>query len=495
MAATGAKAAARLLRRADILSERRRFAEALQACREALAADGGNAGIYRRIGGLSVVLDEPQAAVDALQIALELDPHDASALVNLGAALRALGQPAEAVRRLQQGLQIVQSPSAWFNLGIAYADVSRWEDAVACQRRVLQVAPGHVKASAALAIALLALGAASDAVAVVEGALATAPQAPRLHTILAQALLMRGDLARGWREFEWRWAVPENAGNRRHADLSPWLGEPIAGRRLLIHAEQGLGDTLQMCRYVPFIEGAGAVVLEVQPGLVRLLETLAAPAGTALQVVPRGAPLPPLDLQCPMMSLPLACASRVPDDIPREVPYLHAAGADVARWAALLPAGPGLKVGLCWSSGVRPDLVSRIIHARKSIPLELLAPLDTVAGCRFVSLQKGEVAADLPIALPGLDILDHSGLMTDFAQTAAAIRNLDLVITVDTAVAHLAGALGHPVWLLNRADADWRWSAAHRDAPWYPTLREFRQPVPGDWTSVVQRVARALAEL
>ncbi len=484
------KAAARLLRRADILSGRGRLEEALEVCRQALTADQGLVEIYRRIGALCVLLHQPQAAVDALDIALALEPGDTAALSNLGAALRALGRPQDAVQRLLAALQIGQTPSAWFNLGIAYADLSRWEDAVVCHRRVLQAAPTHHRAAAALGLALVALGRATEASGVLEQALATAPQQAQLHTVLAQALLMRGDLARGWREFEWRWAVPGNVANHRHAGHPLWLGEPLAGRRLLLHAEQGLGDTLQMCRYVPSVRDAAHVVLEVQPGLARLLETLAAPSGATLQVVPRGAPLPPFDLQTPMMSLPLACGSRRPEDVPRQVPYLRAVADDVARWARELPAGPGRRIGLCWSSGVRPDLVSRIIHARKSMPLALLAPLAGVAECRFVSLQKGEASVEL--RAPPFEILDCSGLMTDFAQTAAAIRNLDLVITVDTAVAHLAGALGAPVWLLNRHDADWRWSNAHRDAPWYPTLRQFRQPAPGDWAGVVEHVAAAL---
>ncbi|WP_428377868.1 tetratricopeptide repeat protein [Lichenicoccus sp.] len=490
---TDAKAAARLLRRADILSGRGRLQEALETCRQALAADRGMVEIYRRIGALALLLHQPQAAVEALDIALTLDPGDAVALSNSGAALRALGRPREAVQRLRAALQIGQSPSAWFNLGIAYADLSCWEDAVLCHRRALHGAPAHHKATAALPLALIALGRAAEASAMLEHALASAPQAAQLHTVLAQALLMQGDFERGWREFEWRWAVPENAGNRRHADHPLWLGEPLDGRHLLIHAEQGLGDTLQMCRYVPAIRDAAHVVLEVQPGLVRLLASLAAPSGATLQVVARGAPLPQFDLQCPMMSLPLAAASRHPQDVPRRVPYLQAAEEDVARWGRALPAGTGRKIGLCWSSGMRPELVSRIIHARKSIPLALLAPLGGIVGCRFVSLQKGEAAEDLRAPPSALEILDRSDLMTDFAQTAALIRTLDLVITVDTAVAHLAGALGAPVWLLNRYDADWRWSEAHRDAPWYPTLRQFRQPAPGDWAGVVQRVAQALA--
>ena len=249
-----------------------------------------------------------------------------------------------------------------------------------------------------------------------------------------------------------------------------------------------------MCRFVPLIQCARHIVLEVQPSLVSLLETVTTPAGASLHVVARGAPLPPFDVQCPMMSLPLGCGGLYPQDVPHAVPYLHAAPADMARWRHELPAEGRRRVGLCWSNGVRPELASRIFHGRKSIPLASLAPLGAVARCQYVSLQKGEAAAGLPAPPPGLDILDRTELMTDFAQTAAAMANLDLVITVDTAVAHLAGALGVPVWLLNRFDADWRWTSTGLDASWYPTLRQFRQPAPGDWASVVRSVAECLAE-
>ncbi len=487
------RTAARLLQRADILAGRGRLDEALEACRQALDAEPGLVEVHRRIGALSILSRRHQVAFDALEIALALEPLDTAALCNIAAALRELGRPDEARVRLEQALWIDPGlPSAWFNLGVVHADTGRWQDAAACYRRTLRSVPRHEKAAAGLALALLGLGQPAEAVAVARQALSWAPEAAQLHSCLAQALLASGELAEGWREYEWRWQIPELAANRRHADRPPWHGQPLDGRGLLLHAEQGLGDNLQMCRYLPLIRGAGHIVLEVQASLVRLLRTLPHPDGTRVEVVERGGALPAFDLQCPMMSLPLACGTACPADVPAAMPYLSSTPEDAAAWRHRLRDVPGLKVGLCWASGRSPERVNRILHARKSIPLAALAPLGTVPGCSFVSLQKGEAAAELGTPPADLRVLDLSAAIADFADTAALIGNLDLVLTVDTAVAHLAGALGAPVWLLNRADADWRWSPAQEQAPWYPTLRQFRQQLPGDWAGVVLQVGKAL---
>ena len=478
-----------------MLAGRGRLDDALEACRQALDADPGLIEVYRRIGALAILSRQHQVAVDALEIALALEPLDTDALCNIGAALRELGRPDQARARLEQALRIDPGlPSVWFNLGVIHADAARWHDAAACYRRTLRDLPRHEKAAAGLALALLGLGRPAEAVAVARQALSSAPEAAQLHSCLAQALLAGGELAEGWREYEWRWQIPELAANRRHAGRPPWHGQPLDGRRLLLHAEQGLGDNLQMCRYLPLIRGAGHIVLEVQAPLVRLLRTLPHPDGTPVDVVERGGVLPPFDLQCPMMSLPLACGTALPADVPAMTPYLGSTPEDAAAWRHRLRDVPGLKVGLCWASGRSPELVKRILHARKSIPLAALAPLGLVRGCSFVSLQKGEAAAELGSPPAALRVIDLTAAIADFADTAALMANLDLVLTVDTAVAHLAGALGAPVWLLNRADADWRWSQAQEQAPWYPTLRQFRQPVNGDWTGVVARVGEALQQ-
>ncbi len=484
------KLAARLLRRADILIDRQKYAQALEACRQGIAADPGLAALHRRAGAIALLLRQPQAACESLERAVSLDPYDADALCNLGVALRELGRPAEACARLAACLRLTSTlPSAWYNLGIAQADLAQWEAAVASLGRALQGAPRHAKAAGALASALLALGRADQAASCARRALAWAPDFAELHVSLGEALLSAGELAEGWREYEWRWHVAELAQAARHRDVPRWQGEALRGRTLLLHGEQGFGDMLQMARYVARISDAGLVVLDVPAALARLFRSLAPADGGKLLVVAQGQAVPECDLQCPLMSLPAICGTRVPADVPNAVPYLRAEPQDVARWRERLADLPGLRVGLCWSSGSRPDLISRIMQARKSVALAELAPLGAMEGCSLVSLQTGEAAAEAG-ALPALQ--DVSGLIGDFADTAALIACLDLVVTVDTAVAHLAGALGGEVWLLNRFDADWRWSAAQQVAPWYPTLRQFRQPRPGDWGAVVEDICREL---
>lgn len=489
------KLAARLLRRADILIDRGRFGDALEACRQALEADQGRTDLYRRIGALCVLLKQPQAACNALEIALEFDPYDADALCNMGVALRELGQLHDAQRRLELAIRLDPAlASGWFNLGLIQADMARWDDAIASQLRALAAAPGHVKAAGALSSALLAAGRAEEAATVARQALVMVPGMAELHICLASALLTQGALAEGWREAEWRWKIPALAAAHRHGGIPAWNGEPPTGRRLLLHAEQGYGDTLQMCRYLPLIRGAGSIVFEVPAPLLRLFRTVPSPLGTPVELVAQGTAIGDTDLQCPTMSLPYVCGTAVAADVPNTVPYLHACADDIATWQHRLRAAQGLRVGLCWGSGMRADLVSRIVQARKSIPLSCLAPLATVPGISFVSLQTGPAAADLRTPPEGLAIEDFSGCIGDFADTAALICCLDLVVTVDTAIAHLAGALGAPVWLLNRFDADWRWSRAQDVAPWYPTLLQVRQPEPGAWGAVVRAVVEMLME-
>jgi hypothetical protein len=337
-------------------------------------------------------------------------------------------------------------------------------------------------------MALLAAGRAEEAAEVARQAITWAPAPAALHICLSAALLMQGRLAEGWREDQWRWMIPEVAATRRHAEIPVWTGGALAGRRLLLVAEQGYGDTLQMCRYASRIQGAGSIVFEVPGPLVRLFGSLEGP----LEIVRRGDTVPAVDVQCPTMSLPFACGTAVPADVPGHVPYLRALPEDVAVWRQRLAGVEGLRVGLCWTSGLRTQLVNRLVQMRKSIPLATLAPLGGVAGCSFISLQTGEAAADVRGGPPGLLVHDFSAAIGDFADTAALIACLDLVVTVDTAVAHLAGALGAEVWLLNRYDADWRWATAQDANPWYPTLRQFRQPTPGDWPSAVNDLRCAL---
>jgi hypothetical protein len=265
----------------------------------------------------------------------------------------------------------------------------------------------------------------------------------------------------------------------------------LAGQTVLLTHEAGYGDTLQFCRYVPLLAARGArIALAVPVALQRLL----AAQGWGIEMVPAGAAWPHHDWHCPMMSLPRAFGTTLAA-VPAASPYLAADPALVATWAARLPGGPGLRVGLVWAGQARPWLPGfSTVDRRRSTSLAQFAPFAAVAGARFISLQAGASASEARNPPPGLALHDPMPEVADFADTAAIIANLDLVVSVDTSVTHLAGALGKPVFLLDRYDNCWRWMSGRDDSPWYPTLRIFRQARIGDWAPVMQQVAAALTE-
>jgi hypothetical protein len=314
-------------------------------------------------------------------------------------------------------------------------------------------------------------------------------------------LLQTGELATGFAEYEWRWRRKRIAPSRRDFDAPLWLGDtPLDGKTILLHAEQGLGDTLQFCRYARLVAAQGArVVLEVQPELTRLLAGL----DGVSELVTAGEALPPFDCHSPLLSLPLALHTTIAT-IPARTPYLLADRAASARFRTRIEevaGAPSLKVGLVWAGGHRPHVPElRKNDARRSLAYDRFAPIVEVPGVQFFSLQKGENAAHQLSAMrerhePSQRVIDWTSELTDFADTAALVDNLDLVISVDTSTAHLAGALNKPVWILNRLDTCWRWMLEREDSPWYPSARLFRQPALGDWDSVIESIASALTAL
>jgi hypothetical protein len=282
-----------------------------------------------------------------------------------------------------------------------------------------------------------------------------------------------------------------------------WDGRAGDGRRVLLHAEQGFGDTLQLIRYAAMVAARGAqVIVECQPPLKMLFKRIEG----NWEVVGRGEALPSFDAHCPLMSLPYVFGTRV-ETIPTAVPYLTASPAKVERWRERLREvddggvsgsgqRPRLKVGLVWAGGNRPEHPDfNRIDLVRSLSLNRFAPFSEISGVAFVSLQKGPAGAQAASPPRGLMLFDWTGELEDFDDTAALVEALDLIITVDTAVAHLAGALGKPTWLVHRFATCWRWGLEGENAPWYPTMRIFRQAEPGDWDSVIQRVAVELQEL
>jgi hypothetical protein len=399
--------------------------------------------------------------------------------------LRQSGRAAESLPHFRAVL--ARAPhrwDAWADYGNALADLDRHADALEAFGKALARRPGEPRVLQNRGIALLETNDPVAAGADFRQALAGGGEAASLRFDLALAHLLSGDLATGFALYEARFGDPRLRTPPRPLPYPRWSGtEPLAGQRILLHAEQGLGDTLQFARYVPLVAARGAtVVLEAPAPLAGLLGQL----DGVTAVVARGGPLPDVDWHCPLGSLPLAFGTTLAS-IPAGVPYLRAEPGDVAGWRAA-PGDRRPRVGLVWAGNPRHRN-----DRRRSLPLAALAPLAR-GPWQLVGLQK-DIGLDDAQRLAGWQAIDAGPRLRDFAATAAALTALDLVVTVDTAVAHLAGALGRPAWVLLPYAPDWRWLLGRADSPWYPTLRLFRQPRPGDWASVVRLVTAALAEL
>ena len=417
-----------------------------------------------------------EEAVTSHRSALSIAPDHPEILYNLANACLELGRIDEALANYDSVL--AKNPShagALVNRGNTLLRFNRPADALASYDRALAALPGHPQILTNRGHALRRLDRPSEALADFEAAVAAAPQFAEAHFEAAMTRLTLGDFDAGWKAYEWRWKTASFAGRRRQLRAPLWLGDsPVAGKTILLHAEQGLGDTIQFIRYAPLLASRGAkVVCEVQPELQSLLSRL-----DGIDIVAQGERLPSFDLHCPLLSLPLAFATR-PETIPAFVPYLTAPVERLAHWRDRLPQGSP-RVGFVWSgsSSHNNDL-------NRSIPLARFARLFEDPPVRCFSLQTELRDADCE-ALRDLPNLVHlGGELGDFADTAAAISSLDAVVSVDTAVAHLAGALGKPVMILLPHAADFRWMRSRDDCPWYPTAKLIRQPAFGDWDSVI----------
>jgi tetratricopeptide (TPR) repeat protein len=400
-------------------------------------------------------------AIAASLKAIKLNPQNADAFQNLAVTLAALRQFERATELLQEAVRLdPRSFGAWYNLGNQLLMLNRFDAAAEAFRRSIALQPNRADS----------------------------------HLNLAIALLTEGRLKQGWREFEWRWQSEHMRNQQRPAALPRWDGSRKA-RTILLHAEQGLGDTLQFCRYAPLVAARGhEVVLEVQPELVDLLGHNL--ASESLRIVARAldypgiAGLPRFDALSHLMTLPGIFKTTL-ETIPN-APYLRAPEDKEAAWRRRLDGLPGgLRVGLAWAGN--PWNNSRVVDAFRSMPLATLAPLFETPGITFLSLQKGEAARQLREAR-ALSCHDLTPELTDFSETAALVANLDLVICVDTAVAHLAGAMGKPVWMLSRFNGCWRWFTDRPDSPWYPSMRIFRQQADRSWPRVIEEVHSALCQ-
>lgn len=471
-----------------------RHAEAIQALRQAVDLNPKGALYHFNLGNAFAAAERTSESAIAFLRALTLDPEFVEAAVNLSSRFRVLGQTEAAHDVACHAVHAApEMPQAWVAMGNALLDLGNFDVAAGCFRRALALQPSSIAAKVNLALALAGLGAFHEALEVNDAAIADAPDMPEPRLGRATALLALGDYARGWPAYAARWEVP--GGGRRGFNVPCWQATDLSGKTLLVHAEQGLGDAIQFLRFVPRVAASfrGRVILEVHPPLLRLCKAL--PAIDC--VVARGAALPHFDAHCPLMDLGGVFLQSLEDLAPAN-PYLSADPDVIAAWP-LPPADGALRVGLVWAGQARHDVPHALVmDRRRSMTLAAfspLAPLCQAGRITLVSLQVGAAAGEIGVAPDGLIVSSILGPDVDFADTAAVIAQLDLVIAVDTSTAHLAAAMGKPVWLLSRFDACWRWMRGRDDSPWYPSMTIFRQSVCNDWAGVIRRVAEKLEQI
>jgi tetratricopeptide (TPR) repeat protein len=415
--------------------------------------------------------------------ALALDPHAEHVHNNLGLVMVDQNRLDEGIALLEQAARLYPNdPKPYCNLGAPYNRVGRLADAEQAIRTALRLNPKLVEAYLNLANVLAAMNRLDEALGVADAGIVLAPGDADLHIVRGHILLKAGKLADGFAESEWR--LRSRRGLERDLPQPLWAGEPIEGKTILLYSEQGHGDAIQFVRYVPLVAGRGArVILEAAAPLRDLFTGVRG----VDQLITAGDAIPPCDLRCSLLSLPHLFHTQL-TSIPTRVPYLHADEARIGRFAdKLRPRGGSRRIGIAWAGN--PD------HERdrvRSAPLSALAPLAQVADAAFYSLQTGPAATQLHHPPPGLHVIDLATELHSFADTAALMMNLDLVISVDTAVAHLAGALGCKAWTMLPLASEWRWLRERSDSPWYPTMTLFRQTEHGDWRGVAEELARAL---
>ena len=473
--------------RGNVLMGMERPVDAAACFEAAVRLAPGEPELWSLHGEALAVSGRREGAVNSFQRSLSLGGEGTKLRLNLGEALWALGRSQEALAQYDRAIALEPGlAQAWANRGATLRLLDRHAEALEGLSRAITLDPAQADHLFNRGVVLRDLGCNEEACADQEAALALQPDFHLAKLSAAYAHLALGRFERGWALYEARWQGPEGYPL---ADIPMWSGqEPLDGKTILLRGEQGLGDTLQFCRYARKVNALGArVVLEVPAPLVRLLNGLEG----VDEVIEHTVSPPPADCQALLMSLPFAFGTTL-GTIPGETPYLAADPADVARWEARLGPRTRSRVGLVWSGGFRDEPGLRWTNARRNIALERLAPLRG-AEVDFISLQKGEPGESELKALKargwdGPDILEVMDQVSDFADTAALVQALDLVIAVDTSTAHLAGALGKPVWILNRYDSCWRWLTGRDNSPWYPSVRLFRQEGMSDWDAVVARV-------
>jgi Flp pilus assembly protein TadD len=482
------------------LLRRGQFRDAEDCLREAIRFRPDHADALNNLGTAVWRQGRLSEAEDTYRRAHQLNPNDFAIVNNLGNALWDQRRLEEACRCYRRALELQpDSPDTRMNLGVLLSDQGHYEEAIACFNESLRLRPDSHEALDNLGSTLARLGRWDEAISLYDQALRLKPDYPEAHRNRGFAWLAHGDFERGWPEFEWRLKCRKNQGftfNRPR-----WNGADLAGTTILLHAEQGLGDSLQFIRFARLVKqrGGGRILVYSPMPLVRLIARCSGVDG----VVSIGSPLPDFDVHASLMSLPVLLGT-TPATLPHEVPYLSADPATVEEWrpivAKAVSSDPGcpvscFRIGIAWQG----NPLHRVDRWR-SYPLAQLAPVAELPGVRLISLQRGDGTDQLRDLAGRFSVVELSGSAQrldhepDFLDTAAVIGQLDLVVTPDTAVAHLAGSLGVPVWVALSQVSDWRWQIDRDDSPWYPTMRLFRQSIPGVWDDVFSRMANTLKQ-
>jgi tetratricopeptide (TPR) repeat protein len=465
---------------------------AIAAYRDCLALAPPNAAVYNNLGTALLRAGRFEAAIAALEAALELQPDYLRALVNLGKALREAGRAAEALTRLQQALALqADYVPALVNLGDALAAIGNLDAAQETLERAIRLAPTMVEAQLSLGIARLQAGRIADSLTALRAAVAAAPGHADAHSNLAHALFLAGDWAAAWPHFEYRFQRHAHRSQLRPpAGVARWEGALSPELELWLIGEQGLGDQLQFARYAKLLAERGVdCVIACDPRLVQLL-TLAALGARVVAL--DTAVEKPSARWFPLMSLP-RWHQTSPNTVPFAAGYLAADPVRIGQWRARLPSAQRLRIALAWAGNPHMETGR---HAGRSPPLAALAPLMAAPNVSFISLQKGHGEDQLNDVDFGSSILrlpDLDAGPDAFLDTAAVLKCVDLLVTSDTAIAHLAGGLGARTWLCLMHEPDWRWMLGRGDTPWYTSMRLFRQRMPSDWAGVYTELARELA--
>jgi len=472
----------------NVLRDQGRYDDAVLAFRNAIHSRPDYAEAHDNLGNVRCDQRRFREAEAAYHFALALKPDHSPGYSNLGNALRDQGRLNAAQSAYHQAIRLDPAyAGAHCNLGNVLQGTRRFRDAIAAYDAAIGLNPSLADAYYNRGKTLKDQGQVDDAVTAYDRALSLRPSYAEAHYNRAMADLLRGNYSVGWKEYEWRWRLGHKGAAPRSFEKPQWDGGAINGRTILLHSEQGMGDSLQFCRYAPLAAAAGAkVLLEAPRSLTRLLRTLPG----VEQIIATGDTLPFFDVHSPLMSLPAAFGTLV-ETIPAAVPYLSAESERIRVWRDRLGAS-GYKIGVMWQGS--PQYQG---DRERSVPLARFSPLAELSGVRLISLQKSHGLDQLEDLPAGMEVEqlgeDFDNGPDAFLDTAAVMMSLDLVVTVDTATGHLAGALGRPAWIALPAIPHWVWMLEREDSPWYPSLRLFRQTEPGNWSGVFARIADQLA--